>query len=162
MGTFEGWYEQTHPRVVSAITVIAGDAALASDATDEAFVRAYERWDRVSRMGSPSGWVYRTALNVVRRRARRSARERELLLTRGVDRQVPSDWSIELWDALERLPQRERTAIALRYVADLSGEQVAEVMGVKVGTVWSTLDAARRRLRESLDAGARQAEVVDE
>lgn len=58
----------------------------------------------------------------------------------------PSDWSPEVWDALRRLPARERTAIALRYVADLSTEDIATAMRVAPGTVGSTLHAARRHL----------------
>ena len=68
---FGGWYQASHPRVVAALTVAAGSAEVAEDATAEAFVRAYERWDRVRRMASPDGWLYRVALNLLRRRQRR-------------------------------------------------------------------------------------------
>src|SRR5687767_12579604 len=72
---FETWYVSEHPRVLAALTWVAGDPDVAADATDEAFARAYADWRRVERMASPGGWVYRVALNVVRRRMRRAAFE---------------------------------------------------------------------------------------
>ncbi len=101
----------------------------------------------------PAGWTYRTALNVVKPRHRRLRLERQLHLRRTspdrADWSSPPDWSVEVWDALGRLPQRERTAIALRYVADLATTDVARA-GVAPGTVGSTLHAARRHLATAL------------
>jgi RNA polymerase sigma-70 factor (ECF subfamily) len=76
---FDAWYQREHPRVLGALTVVAGNPDVAADATAEAFVRAYERWDRVRLMTSPGGRLYSVALNVVRRRARRLTLERELV-----------------------------------------------------------------------------------
>ncbi|MDP9336881.1 MAG: SigE family RNA polymerase sigma factor, partial [Actinomycetota bacterium] len=58
---FEAWYRQVHPRLVSALSLIAGDVDLGRDAVDEACARALERWSRVREMRSPSGWTYRVA-----------------------------------------------------------------------------------------------------
>ena len=146
---FEPWYVREHPKLVSALTVVAGNPAVAAEAADEAFARAYERWGRVSVMASPGGWTYRTALHVVRRRWRRAALEARIL-HRKPRFEVPADWSTEVWDALQRLPPRERTAIALRYVADLTTEEIAAAMHVAPGTVGSTLNAARRNLARAL------------
>jgi RNA polymerase sigma-70 factor (ECF subfamily) len=144
---FEAWYRTEHPRLVSALTVVARDASVAADVTDEAFARALERWARVQSMASRNGWVFRTALNVLRRRYRRRALEARLLrrvATTEVHR--PIDWSAETWDALARLPHRERVAVALKYVADLTTDEIALAMGVAPGTVGSTLHSARARL----------------
>lgn len=148
---FDDRYRAEHPRLVSALTVVARDPTIAGDVVDEACVRAYERWSRVGAMTSPSGWVYTTALNVFRRRHRRAAIEDRVRL-RSVRPAAgpPVDWSVEVWDALARLPVRERTAVALRYVADLSTDQIAEAMGIARGTVGSTLHAARRNLAAAL------------
>ena len=147
---FAGWYETEHPKLVSALTVAAGDVALAAESADEAFARAYERWERVGAMTSPGGWTYRTALNVLRRRRQRAAIEVRLHLRRPPTVSIPADWSAEVWDALARLPTRERTAVALRYVADLATDDIARAMGVAPGTVGSTLNAARRNLAAML------------
>ena len=76
--SFEDWYRGAHPGLVAALTVVAADPDLARDATDEAMVRALERWDRVERMASPVGWTYQVGVNVLRRKARQSALERRL------------------------------------------------------------------------------------
>ncbi len=69
---FAAFYEQHHPRVARALAVTLGDAELATEATDEAMVRAYQRWKQVSSLDNPGGWVYRVGLNwsrsVLRRR----------------------------------------------------------------------------------------------
>jgi DNA-directed RNA polymerase specialized sigma24 family protein len=148
---FEAWYRAEYPKVLSALTVVAWDVGRAQDAVDEAFTRAYERWGRVGQMAGPAGWTYRTALNVLRRKGRRSAVERLLHVggwSGGESR--PADWSSEVWELLRALPVRERTAVALRYVADLSTAEIAEVMGIAPGTVGSTLHSARARLASSL------------
>jgi RNA polymerase sigma factor (sigma-70 family) len=152
-GHFERWYVDVHPKLITALTVIAGDAALGAEVVDEAVVRAYERWHRVGSMSSPDGWTYRTALNVLRRRQRRLRTEHQLHLRRAapsMEAAPGADWSVEVWDALGRLPPRERTATALRYVADLSVEEIALAMRVAPGTVKATLHAARRRLGVAL------------
>jgi RNA polymerase sigma factor (sigma-70 family) len=151
---FEQWYVGVHPKLITALTVAAGDAGLGAEAVDEAVVRAYERWGRVGKMASPDGWTYRTALNVLRRRQRRQRKEDEL--HRRGDAQRPEatpgvDWSVEVWDALRRLPPRERTAVALRYVADLPVDDIARAMRIAPGTVKATLHSARRRLSAELD-----------
>ena len=61
------------------------------------------------------------------------------------------DVAPELWRALASLPRQQRTAIALRYVLDLSQKQIAEAMQVAPGTVAATLSMARSRLREALE-----------
>jgi RNA polymerase sigma-70 factor (ECF subfamily) len=145
---FEAWYRREHPRLISALAIAAGNVGVAAEAADEAFTRAFERWDRVRAMKSPGGWTYRTALNVLRRRWRRGSLERRA--SARVDVIVPTEWSSEVWDAVRRLPIRERTAVALRYVADLTTEEIADVMGVAPGTVGSTLHAARQHLAAAL------------
>jgi RNA polymerase sigma-70 factor (ECF subfamily) len=62
----------------------------------------------------------------------------------------PPDWSVEVWDALRRLPPRERTAMALRYVADLRTDDIAAAMRIAPGTVGATLHAGRHRLAAAL------------
>lgn len=158
MDTFEGWYRREHPRLVASLLLVAGDLHLAQDAADEAFARALARWDRVGRMESPNGWTYRVALNVLRRRGRRAARERELLARQDPAGDVPAPAG-EAWDAVRKLPPRQRTAVVLRYVADLTEEQVGAAMGVSRSTVSSSLADARRTLGKLLCDEAGELEV---
>jgi RNA polymerase sigma-70 factor (ECF subfamily) len=148
---FASWYRNEHPRLLAAMTIVTNDLHLAQDVTAEAFARALAAWNRVSNMESPTGWTYRVALNVVRRRARRAALEQRAFRRMEPTREgLPPERAIELWDAVSALPPRARTAIALRYAAGLSEAEVAEAMHVQVGTVSATLSNARRALAVSL------------
>lgn len=132
--------------MVRALAAVVGDV----DEAVEAFARALERWPQVSGMASPTGWVYRVGLNVARRRARRAGLHRRLAGRHTVASVRLEPVDAELWAAVRRLPARQRTAVALRYIADLSEAVIAEVMGVAPGTVSATLHAARRRLAAQL------------
>ncbi len=113
-------------------------------------MRALGAWRRVSGMESPDGWTYRVAINVVRRRARRAALERRLLARS--DRppaSVPAPAG-EAWAAVADLPTRQRTAVVLRFVADLTEAQIAQAMGITRSTVSSTLADAARALGHAL------------
>jgi len=147
---FEAWYLREHPKVVAALTWVAGDAHVAADATDEAFARAYADWGRVGKMASPGGWVYRVALNVVRRRMRRAALERR---TVEPPPEVAHAVDHEIWAVVQQLPERQRVAVVLRYLLDLPEKEVATAMGTSRGTVASALAAARRRLAVWLTDG---------
>ncbi len=147
--SFERWYRREHPRLLALLTVVAGDAEIARDATAEAFARALERWARVDGMEEPAAWTYRVGVNLVRRRARRAQVETKLL-SRPQSPVAPPSVEPELWTAVLELPLRQRTAIALRYVCDLSQADVAERMGIAPGTASATLTAARRQLAAKL------------
>jgi RNA polymerase sigma-70 factor (ECF subfamily) len=156
---FEGWYAREHPCVLGVLVALSGEVDLARDATDEAFVRALERWSRVQTMESPGAWVYTVALNCLRRTVRRARFERLLLRRRPVQVGPEPTAYPEVWSAVRTLPVRQRLAVVLRYVSDLPESQMAEIMGVSRGTVASTLAAARRRLGLVLDQEPQVAEV---
>jgi RNA polymerase sigma factor (sigma-70 family) len=144
-GDFEAWYRQVHPRLVSSLTLIAGDVDLGRDAVDEACARALERWSRVRAMRSPAGWTYRVALHVLRRRQRRAGRERELLAQTDRGPAFPPQL-MEVWLVVAALPLRQRTAVALRHIGDLTENEIARAMGITRSTVSSTLADAHRTL----------------
>ena len=150
---FAAFYEQAHPRVLGVLCAVSGDRHAAIDATDEAFVRALERWSRVGKMASPDGWTYRVALNGLRRAKRRAAKERaakERAASHHLALTSATPTNPELWEAVRALAPRQCQAIALRYVADLPEAEIAEVMGITRGTVASTLADARARLAQQL------------
>jgi RNA polymerase sigma-70 factor (ECF subfamily) len=149
---FSTWYAREREGVVRSLLVIGGDPEVARDAVAEAFSRAYERWHRVAAMDSPTGWVYRVALNEIRRRERRRRIEARLLRRRADPRPAapPPDVDPELWDAVAALPRREREVVVLRYVADLREREVAEALGISEGAASAALVAARRRLARTL------------
>ncbi len=148
---FERWYRMEHARLLSALTVAAGDIDLADDVVAEAFSRALERWDRVARMDSPTGWTYRVAVNVLRRRQRRATFERRIL-ARGPrpSEQAPPTIDPDLWAVVCALPSRQRAVLGLRVVLDLSQKQTAHLLGIREGTVSATLVDARRNVARML------------
>jgi RNA polymerase sigma factor (sigma-70 family) len=148
---FASWYESEHSRLLATMTIVTRDLHVAQDVTSEAFARALAAWTRVQAMDSPVGWTYRVALNLAHRRARRAAVEQRLLrrVAPAADG-LPMEHAVELWDAVRALPPRARTAIALRYAAGLSEEEVARAMHIAVGTASATLSAARKTLAITL------------
>jgi RNA polymerase sigma-70 factor (ECF subfamily) len=149
---FESWYLREHSRLVTVLcAMLDGDRATAAELADETCARALERWDRVGRMASPGGWAYRVACNLARRRfwhGRRAADVSRLVATPH-EASTP-DWSLEVRDAVESLPPRERAAVMLRYVADLSQDEIAHALHVTPGTVAASLHAGREKLARLL------------
>ncbi len=146
-GEFETWYLANHARLVATVLLVTGNLDLTRDVVDEACARAFAQWSRVAKMASPAGWTFRVALNTARRHERRAALERRLLARRPPPVSVPAPAG-EAWDVVRVLPKRQRTAVVLRYVADLTQAEIAAVMGVTRSTVSSTLADAHARLAE--------------
>lgn len=160
--TFDVCYREHRDRLIATVNAATRCGAdLATEAVDEAFVRALGKWSRVERMDAPVGWIFTVARNVAHKtRGRRTAESDLVRRAEGVgvaahlgapDISPESQW--ELWDAVAQLAERERTAVALRYLGDLTEAQVAEVMGVAPGTVAATLHAARKHLAATLGSG---------
>jgi RNA polymerase sigma-70 factor, ECF subfamily len=147
---FEQWYLRAHPRLVTSLVAFCGHADMGREAADEAMVRALERWHRVGAMASPDGWVTRTGFNLLRRRARRAQLERTLLRRSHPRPPVPGATG-ELWAVVAELPARQRQAVVLRHVAQLTEPEIAQVMAVARGTVSSTLRNAYRNLRLEIE-----------
>lgn len=149
---FTQWYRRTHPRLRAALVAVSGDADAALDAADEACARAWERWDRVRRLDSPEGWLFRTGFNVLKRRMRRARLEESLLRrTACPDTGSTHDASALLvWSVVRDLPRRQREAVVLRHLGGLTDHEIAGAMAIARGTVSATLSAAHRNLRARL------------
>jgi DNA-directed RNA polymerase specialized sigma24 family protein len=149
---FEQWYRLEHSRLVNSMFVVSGsvDVAAEAPAGGSPGKRLVRR--RVSRMESPAGWTYTVAFNVVRRTMRKRDRERRAVgrLMPGAPLEIPIPHP-EVWEAIGALPSRQRTAIVLRYVADLPELDIAQILGVPRGTVASDLSRGRAALADRLD-----------
>jgi RNA polymerase sigma-70 factor (ECF subfamily) len=152
---FEAWYRAEHPRVLGIVAALTGRRDLAVEATDEAFVRAWARWSRVSKMDSPGAWTVKVALNVARRAYRHATREH----VPAVEPEPVPATDTGLWEPVRALPLQQRTAIVLRHVGGFSHAEIASAMGVREGTVGSTLNAAHKKLRGLLAAPEEEAGV---
>jgi RNA polymerase sigma-70 factor (ECF subfamily) len=69
---FDDFFADEYPRLGRALYLLTGNREEAEDLAQESMARAYERWDRIQRMASPAGYVYRVATNLHRRRWRRN------------------------------------------------------------------------------------------
>lgn len=128
----------------SAVFLLCRNRAVAEDATQEAFARALERWDRLAPVPWAGPWVTTTALNVARRSLRRRAPQQPNSWS------SPADDSLALWDSVARLPRRQQQAVVLHYRLRTPIDEIAEVMGCQAGTVRTHLAHARQALREAL------------
>lgn len=140
--------------MVKALTLLSGDAGLAEDSVQEAFVRLCVNWKRVSRYEDPAAWVYRVALNLTRDHRRRLVRRARLLLRLSASvepARQPTYTDPLLWAAVRELPTQQRTAVALRYLGDLGVVEVARAMKISEGTVKRHLGRARETLRAKLE-----------
>jgi RNA polymerase sigma factor (sigma-70 family) len=147
---FGEFYERKSAEVYRTLAVVIRDSDLAHEATDEAMVRAYESWKKISRYDNPSGWVYRVALNWARSRMRKRHREvHELPVWATTDNLPDPDLDV----AIAHLPLPHREVVVLRYLVDMTQDEISEFLEIPVGTVKSRLGRALSTLR---------AEVQDE
>ena len=145
---FDIWYRMAHPRLGAALTATFGDPHVAQEAADEAVSRAFQKWQQVSAMTSPTGWLFVVGFNIARRQLRRRGMEQRLVRRARPEHQEPP--AGELWSIVAELPARQREAVALRHVGHLREREIGEVMGITRGSVSATLRAAYRSLRIEL------------
>lgn len=151
---FDDFFRAVFPLAVRAAARVSWSSDAAEDAALEALVRAYVRWPRVQPLPHRDAWVMRTAINV----ALRANTRRSGPLPPGASIQaVPQDNVVDrlvVSEALGRLSDRQRDAVVLRYLCDLSETDTASALEVSVGALKSHLDRARRALRVALGPSA--------
>jgi RNA polymerase sigma-70 factor (ECF subfamily) len=155
---FERLYAAEAPGLFAFLAYRTGDRALAEDVLADAFeraLRARRGFDR--RRGSQKTWLYAIALNVLRDQARRADAESRAY-TRAAppppdapDRLAAIETRDELARAMAKLSDDEREAIALRFGAEMTVPEVADLLGEKLTTVEGRVYRALRKLRDELD-----------
>lgn len=131
---------------------LTGDVHDAEDVVQSALAKLYARWDRVRRSDDVDAYVRRSVVNASHSRfRRRRVRQVPLEHAERVGALSPAYVSVEdrtgLIAALSDLTARQRQAVVLRYLHDLSEAETAAAMGCAVGTVKSTASRALERLR---------------
>lgn len=151
---FETFFEAEHGRLFRVLCLVTGDTGEAEELMQEAFLRVWERWDRVRAHVNPSGYLYRTALNLSRNRLRQLAHGARHLFpfSGGSDALARVEDRETLLPALKRLTRRQRAALLLTEVMDLKSEEAAEILSVKPVTVRVLASQARAALRRSMEA----------
>ena len=135
---------------------LVGDRELAQDLVQEAFLKVFARWGNLREPQSFAAYLNRTIVNLARKRHRRRGVERRYLDQQPrLEAVAPSrnyETADELWRQLQLLPQRQRTAIVLRYYEDLSEHQAAEAMGCSEKAIASLVQRALGTLRKNAPA----------
>jgi RNA polymerase sigma factor (sigma-70 family) len=156
--TFEASFDELFDRAYRLAYRLLGQAESAEDVAAEALARAFAHWPRVEGLEYRDAWVLRVATNLALDALRRKTPE-PLPASRVVRR--PDETVVlrlALGAALRALPRRQREAVALRYVADLSADEVAEALRISPGSVKTHVHRGLAALRASL--GSSFAEVI--
>ena len=148
--SFEEFFEAQHSRLFGSLTLVTGDRGEAEEIMQDAFLRLWERWDRVSVMENPGGYLYLTAMNVFRSRYRRAA----LALRRAATARPTEDALTTVEDrdlvvrALRDLTPAQRAAIVLTVYAGFTSEEAGRSLGMQAGTVRTLASRAKAAMRE--------------
>jgi len=135
--------------------LLTGNLADAEDLVQSALAKTYQAWDRIEDRKALDGYVRRAMVNTHISWWRR--RRVDEYPTDDIPDQPAADTSgnSELHDTLQRainrLPQRMRAAVVLRYFEDMTEAEVADILGVSQGTVKSTVSRAVAKLRTDTD-----------
>jgi RNA polymerase sigma-70 factor (ECF subfamily) len=156
---FEAEFNRLFSRAYAVARRLIGDGMAAEDVAAEALIRTYVHWRRVRAYEHREAWVARVATNLALKAARQQPTATASVCA------DPSDATtlrLALVAALDRLPRREREAVVLRYLADLSIDDVARTMGVSAGTIKQSVHRALRTLRsnQGIDLAAPISEEV--
>jgi RNA polymerase sigma-70 factor (ECF subfamily) len=150
---FDEFYRRELPGLVALARALC-PPPLAEDVAQEAMLVALRRWSEISELNRPEAWVRRICANLaVSQFRRRLAEVRALGRTRPPEPSALGDGAHEgFWELVRRLPPRQAQAVALRYLFDLSVEDVASTLGVSQGSVKVHLSRARQTLARQLGA----------
>ena len=149
---FDVFFLRERDRLFGTLCLVGGDRAEAEELVQEAFLRVWERWDKVTAAGDPSGYLYQVAFNLVRERRRRMrhAAKRILSATPVIDAFAGIDERADLLEAIRSLTPRQRAALVLIDLVDMSSEQAARALGVRPVTARVLASQGRARLRDVL------------
>jgi len=151
--TFEAFYQAEARTLFRRLWLVTGNRAEAEELMQDAFLKVWERWDRVGGMDDPVGYLYRTAMNLFRKRFRRAA----LVIRRSVGH-VPSNDDFSDADdretvryILAALPPRQRAALVLTEMLGFSSKEAGDALGVTDATIRSLTRHGRDAFRTVME-----------
>jgi RNA polymerase sigma-70 factor (ECF subfamily) len=146
---FEDFFGSEHARLFGALCLVTGDRHEAEEIMQDAFLRLWERWERVRRLDDPSAYLFRTAMNVFRNRYRRAALGLRKSLTL-----VPSEDALSTVEdrdvvvrALRGLTPDQRAAVVLTGYVGLTSEEAGAILGMRASTVRTLATRARAAIQ---------------
>lgn len=149
---FEDFFEAERARLLRALFLLTGNAEEAEEVMQDAFLAVWERWDRVSAMDEPTGYLFRAALHRWRSRARRLTRSARKVVgaAHGGDAFAEADERDAVARALAQLSPRRREAIVLTEMLGYRSAEAGAAMGISDVTVRRLAQDARDQLRRTL------------
>jgi len=148
--TFEEFFEAESDRLFGALMLVTRNKHESEELMQEAFLKVWGRWDRVRELESPTGYLYRVAMNEFRMRYRRTKVAARALLKplAGRDPLEEAEVRSDVARALDHLGPRERAALVLTDLLGFSAADAANILHVKESTVRSLASHARASLHK--------------
>lgn len=151
--SFDDFYLREFPPMVALAAAVTGSHLLAEDLAQEAMTRVYRRWDQVSRLEKPGAFLRRVTTNLALSRRRRdlvaAAGNRRLRSATGLS--PAEEPHAEVWQAVGRLPGKQRAAIALFYLEDRPVDEIATILSCSAATARVHLHRGRKALAAMLE-----------
>lgn len=147
--TFESFFEDHRSRLFGALCLVTGNRQEAEEICQDAFLKLWERWEQVSELKDPAGYLFRTAMNVFRNRARRTslALRKALRLAPSTDDLEAVEDRDEMVRAMRPLTSRQRAALVLTGYLGYSSSEAAGILGVRASTVRALASTGRAAAR---------------
>ncbi len=119
----------------------------------DAFLKVWERWEQIGAMDDPVGYLYRTAMNLFRKRYRRAvlAIRRSIGLAPSQDDFADADERDTVRRVLSTLPPRQRAALVLTEMLGFSPNEAGRALGVQASTVRSLSHQGRESFRRAME-----------
>jgi RNA polymerase sigma factor (sigma-70 family) len=149
---FDDFYRREFPRMAALACAVSGSRIAAEDIAQEALLEAGRRWNVVGDYDKPGAWLRRVTIQKASKRLRRVRVETAALLRIGSAVVIPpgSEDIEAVFDALRRLPARQRAAVALHYLDGYPVDDVARILQCASGTAKAHLHKARASLAIAL------------
>jgi RNA polymerase sigma-70 factor (ECF subfamily) len=152
------FFSGEYPALVRTLFFIVHSRERAEDIAQDAFMQLLIHWKKVSAYQRPDAWVRRVAIRLAMRSIRRE--QMRSLVERGSHHaELPQPIDLDLADAIQQLPPRQRSAVVLFYLEDRPMQEIADILGCSTSTGWVHLHKARKRLAALL--GEEVSESVD-
>jgi RNA polymerase sigma-70 factor (ECF subfamily) len=151
--SFESFFEAQQATLYRRLCLLTGNRAEAEELMQDAFLKLWERWDRVAAMDDREGYLYRTAMNLFRKRYRRAT----LAVRRAVgaapieDAFAASDQRTAVSAALATLTPRQRAALVLTQLIGFSSEEAGELLHIRPATVRALATQGRAALKATME-----------
>ena len=150
---FAQYMAARQPSLLRTAYLLTGDRHSAEDLVQTSLAKLYLSWDKVQRRELVDGYVRRIMVNENNSLWRRAWKRKEVSTDAVPDHAGTEDRPDHgersaLWEFVQTLPRKQRAVVVLRYYEDLSEAEIAETLGISVGTVKSQCSRALAALRE--------------